>query len=347
MNYVNWIIPIILILILGCYYFGKKLQGLFHLKKDSSKKIYWILIIILISSIFLFRSVLIGFVLYFILFHALLDVMKLLLQIRKKDFKILQSKTTNIIIIGCCIIITIYGYYNINHPIIKEYQITIEKRIDGKFIIGMISDLHLGINHQEELLTQIVEHANSLQADIFVFGGDIFDEYTKEELKKNAIQKFGTIKTKYGIFYIEGNHDLLTEETRNILNQNNIQALEDQSIEINHQINIIGRKDYRNNSLKNPRKKLEDFMKEINNSLPIILLDHQPMDQKLASSLPIDLQLSGHTHAGQIFPVNFILQHGYKKQNNYHIIVSSGYGVWGYPIRTAGRSEMIKVTLSN
>lgn len=350
MNYANWIIPIILILCIGGYYFGKKIQNIWNPKTTKTKIIYWLLIYLSTCFIFLGRNVLIGFIIYFIIFQLCFDFLIIISKIIHKPkmtqiFK--MKKIRDIPIIICCILITIYGAYNINHPIIKKYDIKIEKKMNNPFTIGMISDLHLGINHQEELLDQIVEHANSLNANIFVFGGDIFDEYTTEEQKNMAIQKFGTIKTKDGIYYIEGNHDLLNEDTRKKLKDQNIQTLEDQAITIQKQINIIGRKDHRNNYLKKARKNLEEIVQEIDTTYPTILLDHQPLDQKLAKNLHIDLQLSGHTHAGQIFPANFFLQYGYKKTGNFQIIVSSGYGVWGYPIRTAGRSEMIQVILSN
>ena len=77
------------------------------------------------------------------------------------------------------------------------------------------------------------------------------------------------------------------------------------------------------------------------------MIDHQPKDEELAEQLGVDLQLSGHTHQGQIFPLNLFLKYGYKKKNDYQKIVSSGYGVWGVKARTAGRSEMIIINLTN
>lgn len=350
MNYYNWIIPIIIIILISSYYIGQKLKSLFSLDTKKKKTIYWTIIIITTSILLLFRTIFVGFFLYFIILNLLFDALKIIAKILKAErltkflHKIYYHSLPIIVI---CIMISMYGLYNIHHPVVKEYDVKINTKLKEPITIGMISDLHLGMIHSDSLLTEIVKHANELNADIFIFGGDIFDEYTKEELKEKAISAFGNIQTKYGVYYIEGNHDLLNNEIREKLLKNNIRTLEDEVIQLNNNINIIGRKDYRNNYLGKNRQSLEQLIEKTDKSLPVIVLDHQPKDQKTAASLSIDLQLSGHTHAGQIFPANFFLQHGYKKEQNFQIIVSSGYGVWGFPIRTAGRSEMIKINLSN
>ncbi len=350
MTYTNWIIPIFLIILISGFYIGIKLKTFLSYQQKKYKIFYWITIYLITTSLFLFRTIFVGFFLYFILFNLLFDFIKIIFRLLKCTYLLtLLNKIyfRGIPIIILCSLISLYGLYNINHPIIKEYNIKISTKLKNSITIGMISDLHLGMIHSDKFLNEIVVHANELNADIFIFGGDIFDEYTQEDFKNQAILAFSKIKTKYGIFYIEGNHDLLNKDIKQKLEQNKIQVLDDKVIQIADLINLIGRKDYRNNNLGNPRKDLTDLKQETKPSLPTLLLDHQPKDQLLASSLNIDLQLSGHTHAGQIFPANFFLQYGYHKQQNYQIIVSSGYGVWGFPIRTAGRSEMVKINLTN
>jgi hypothetical protein len=349
MNYFNWIIPIFLMILLSSFYIGIKLQKLIPLPKKEHQKFFWLSIFLITASIFLFRTIFVGFFLYFILLNLLFDFFQLifkLLKISPVQTFLNRLYFRGIPILIICSGISLYGLYNINHPIIKEYNVTNIKKLDSPLTIGMISDLHLGIIHSDQFLDEIVTKANSLNADLFILGGDIFDEYTKNNLKDQAITAFGKIKTKYGIIYIEGNHDLLDEQIKQKLNQNNIRVLQDDVIQIAN-INIIGRQDYRRNKLGNPRQELSELINLTDPDLPIIVLDHQPEDQELGPILNIDLQLSGHTHAGQIFPANLFLQYGYQKQENYHIIVSSGYGVWGFPIRTAGNCEMVKINLTN
>lgn len=345
MNYIHWIIPIILVLVLGSFYFGKKLQLFFTFDSGWKKIIYWSLIIIFTNLVFLSRNLITGFLLYFLIFSLIYDIIHFLLSNFKKNINFLEKiywKGIPLMILSLGI--TLYGSYNLHHPVIKEYNVSINN-LKEEMIIGMISDLHLGIRHDNNVFTKLVEQANSLNADIFLLNGDIFDEYTTQELKELAYDSFSQIKTKYGIYYIEGNHDLLTEETRTGYEAHNIKILDDKVITINNNINLIGRRDYRNDKLNNPRRSLAELMEQRNSTLPTIVLDHQPRDQELAKNLEVDLQLSGHTHAGQIFPGNFFLQYGYKKNNDYQIIVSSGYGAWAFPLRTAANSEIVKIRL--
>ena len=116
-------------------------------------------------------------------------------------------------------------------------------------------------------------------------------------------------------------------------------------------IYLIGRKDY----VVKKREALKDLTEPLDTSKPLILLDHQPHDYELNEQLGIDLQLSGHTHAGQIFPLNFLfsfirvndLNYGIEVNNNFHGIVTSGMGGWGYAMRTAKHSEIVVVNLKS
>jgi uncharacterized protein len=97
---------------------------------------------------------------------------------------------------------------------------------------------------------------------------------------------------------------------------------------------------------------LDEILIKNNIDLPIILLDHQPFNLKnLAETNKIDLQISGHTHNGQLWPFTYIvkliyeLPFGYLKINNTHFYVSSGYGTWGPPIRIGNRPEIVLLNL--
>jgi len=93
------------------------------------------------------------------------------------------------------------------------------------------------------------------------------------------------------------------------------------------------------------------LLAHVDTEQPIVLLDHRPSDIEAHSQLPIDLQVSGHTHNGQIFPANFIvsainrLGYGYEAIGKGHFVVSSGYGFWGIPFRLGSRSEIWLINL--
>ncbi len=345
MDYRNWIIPILFVLGVGGYYFGKKISILFPIKKRMHQIIYYGLIYLFLSSMIIFHSSFIAFVLYSIILYLIFDFLHFIFKKTNQEKIFCKIYQRGVPILFVSLLVTIYGIYNATNPIVKEYEIALEKNLKNNITIGMISDLHLGTIHSSHILEEIVEHANQLHVDLFLLVGDIFDENTSEELKKRAYQSLSKIETKYGIYYVEGNHDLLTENTRQGFSKQGIHILDDKFELIDHQFYLVGRKDKRREQLGTPRKNLSELLKEISNTYPIILVDHQPVDQEQAWKLGVDLQLSGHTHAGQIFPSNYFLQYGYLQNEKYHLIVSSGYGVWGFSFRTAGRSEMVLVTI--
>jgi predicted MPP superfamily phosphohydrolase len=100
------------------------------------------------------------------------------------------------------------------------------------------------------------------------------------------------------------------------------------------------------------RKDLSTLLQGVDKKLPIILLDHQPYNLSEAEKNGVDLQLSGHTHKGQISPGNLITKKvyevdwGYEKKGNFNIYVSSGVGTWGPPIRTGSHSEIVDIYIN-
>jgi len=100
------------------------------------------------------------------------------------------------------------------------------------------------------------------------------------------------------------------------------------------------------------RKSVKDLLAGIDMTRPVILMDHQPFHLEEAERCGVDLQLSGHTHHGQLWPLNYItgaiyeVSKGYKKKGNTHILVSGGVGSWGPPVRTGNRPEILDLVLT-
>ena len=136
-------------------------------------------------------------------------------------------------------------------------------------------------------------------------------------------------------------------------NDSGINVLRDKAILINNSFYVIGRDDISQESqTKVKRKELSDIIKDLDKSRPLILMDHQPRNFDDTQKQGIDLQVSGHTHRGQLFPANLItnaifeLDYGYLQKNNSNFIVSSGYGTWGPPIRIGSRSEIVEININ-
>lgn len=257
------------------------------------------------------------------------------------------------------IIIFCYGYYNINNIKRTEYNILTEKNIHKEgYKIGLISDIHFGNSLNNEKMEKQVEKLNSENFDILVLAGDIVDESSSLEEVKDIFKILGKVKTKSGIYYVYGNHDMSNysrkpnyslEDLRASITNGNIKLIEDKAVKITEDLTVIGRKDKTERNRKNSRELIEQTDK----NTYLILTDHQPVELIENSRLGYDLQLSGHTHNGQIFPFNLIMKffnlsefiYGNKKIGKFNIIVSSGFSGWGYPIRTAGNSEYVVINL--
>ena len=127
----------------------------------------------------------------------------------------------------------------------------------------------------------------------------------------------------------------------------------DEIVTLDGGIQIIGRIDrdgFRFN--RKERLPLDELIKQVDQTKPIILLDHQPLKLDETEKAGVDLQLSGHTHNGQMWPLNYItrliyeVSYGYKRKGNSQIIVSSGFGLWGPRIRSGSRSEILLINIT-
>ena len=295
---------------------------------------------------------------HFIIFSLLVD---LIFLIYKKIKKNNISKFLNKIICFGLIplllvsIIIAYGFININTVFAKNYEISSYK-IQNNYKFLLISDIHYGKVQNKNVLNKQINKINKLNLDFVILDGDIVDEFTSLNEMQEVFNKLGSIKTKYGIFYVYGNHDrqnktiyksFTPNQLYNTITNNNIVVLSDEYFEINSDLVLIGREDYE--YFKN-RKSLSEII-EPNNKFKINI-DHQPIDLKESSANNIDLQVSGHTHDFQVWPLGSIIKtlkfYTYGKYNykNTRLIVSSGFAGWGFPLRTENHCEYVVVNLT-
>ena len=326
------------------YYLRRKLRQLVPDPKSKWSNLFYYLIIfsIFIISI-LTLSYFAVFFFYVIFFYILFDLIFFLFHRQKnsKIYKVISKLyARGITVFVLALLVTCYGLYMANHPVVHHYRYDISK-IDEPLSIAMISDLHLGTGTTEYTVDEIIETVEKENVDLLVLVGDIFDEMTSDSLKEYAYSQFGKVAVSHGVYYVEGNHDRLTEESRTSWEKGNVQVLADDVTLVDNSFYLVGRKDYSRSN----RLPLATLLKDMDSSYPIILLDHQPQDENQAYQLGVDLQLSGHTHGGQLFPGSFFVKHGAQTKDNYHLVISNGYGTWGIPIRTAGKSELVVVTL--
>lgn len=270
------------------------------------------------------------------------------------------------------ITISAYGIYQSKRLQITSYQITVTGKPHTKdsLKIVLLADLHLGYNSGTIHAMKIVQAINRLHPDLICIAGDIFDnEYEALDSPGNLITVFQSLKAPCGIYACWGNHDIeepilagftfsnrknITADPRmeEFLQKSRIRLLEDQKTYLGDSFCLIGRKDEeRTKKLKEKRLSPEELLSETDKKMFLILMDHQPKDLQTLSSCGIDLHLSGHTHDGQMFPVNLITRlswknsYGHLEIGNMHSIVTSGAGVWGPGIRVGTRSEICSITV--
>jgi predicted MPP superfamily phosphohydrolase len=300
-----------------------------------------------------------GFMLYSFMFLLLSDIIGLGLRIpgiisannisdyRKWAF--LSSSVISLILIAG-------GFINAVIPVVKKYDITINKSAGEikTLRIAAVSDIHLGSVIRKRSMKKLSAMLESIHPDIVFLLGDIVDGELGPVLRGDLLKYFTEPHSKDGLFAITGNHEFIGGAKRTIpyIESKGIRVLKDEVVILPGGIQLIGRLD--RDSFRfyaKERQSLEELTKNIDHSKPVILLDHQPIHLEETIKCGIDLQLSGHTHNGQMWPLNYLtrkifeLSYGYKKKDNTQIIVSSGFGLWGPRIRSGSRSEIMLVNI--
>ncbi len=339
------------------YRMGRLLK---YYQKDSKRRTILLTAIFLLTMVSLTTTV--SIICVFLLTSALLLdgfywVVGLFV---KKKIKLINKWYQNgTFILLLTILLTGYGYWNAHEIRQTTYLIETNKQIpNGELTIVQISDLHFGVTLNERNLTDELEKINRVNPDLIVLTGDIFDENTTKKEMKFASKQLGSLNSKYGIYYILGNHDpnyyardkkYTEEEMLEELRKNRIHLLLDEVMEINSDFYLVGRKDF---SL-GKREDLGQLTENLDFNKLVILLDHQPLDLYEAENIGIDLQLSGHTHAGQIWPLGLLMDltdvysitYGKYQSQGYTLLVSSGMGGWNYPFRTSKCAEYVVVKM--
>lgn len=296
---------------------------------------------------------------HFLVASLLLEIVHFIIKKKKKDeipkvWSILYRSgiLSVLVVLG----VFTYGYVNMHMIQEKDYEIVSEKvRQDMRF--AAISDLHLGTNMNADKLSGYLDEISAKEIDALFLVGDIFDENTVEDEMRKAAELFAHVKSIYGTYYVLGNHDpnnyvtdkqYTMEEMCQALSDAGVHVLRDDAVVLDG-LNIIGRKDV---SLAS-RQEIKDLTAQVDLSQFTVLMDHQPLGLQDNADAGVDLQISGHTHAGQIWPTGKLMElmgvsemnYGYKMIDKMNMIVTSGIGGWGYAIRTGGHCEYVIINI--
>jgi len=264
---------------------------------------------------------------------------------------------TSAAVIAAVGLLLLGGHINSMLPRVRRLNLTIPGKSSKlkKLDIVAVSDVHLGTIVGRSRLDHIVEQINSLDPDLVLLPGDIVDEDLTPVIKQNVGEALRTIKSRFGVYGSTGNHEYLgghVERACAYLLEHNVTMLRDQGVKINDSFFLVGREDRLSAQFTgHPRKQLSELMAAVDRHYPVILMDHQPFGLGEAVREGVDLQISGHTHYGQIWPVSYIvkgiyeLPWGYKKTGATHFYVSDGVGTWGPPVRIGNRPEIVYISV--
>lgn len=261
----------------------------------------------------------------------------------------------NILTIAVLLIVAA-GYINARYPVVRQLNINLDKMAGEDKILNavLISDIHLGTLTTSRQISRLIKIINSLQPDIIFMAGDILDEDVESVARKNLGEKFQMLEAPLGVYAVLGNHEYIGgyKNAVEYLSSSGINVIQDTALLINNSFYLIGRDDLSRRAFTGEeRKSLEELLAMTEHELPLILLDHQPYSIIKAANYGFDIQLSGHTHHGQIWPINYItkaifpVSTGYKNINGMHVYVTSGVGTWGPPVRIGNRPEIVNLKI--
>jgi predicted MPP superfamily phosphohydrolase len=270
--------------------------------------------------------------------------------------------------------VSLYGLWRARHPVFHQVDVTLDGLPDHwrNRLVVQLSDVHLGSINKTGFLERLIGKVNSVNPDLILITGDLFDGMGGN--LDSFIKPLKTMKAGNGIFFITGNHEgyLGLKQPLSVIRETNIRILDNEICEIDG-LQIVGIS-FPEHHQENTARDLLTVSGSYDAHKPSILLYHTPTSLEehhadrgsqqantywfpntamtLAKEVGIDLQLSGHTHRGQLFPFVWLTRAIYKgydyglhKDGSFHLYVSSGVGTWGPPMRIGAPPEIVVITL--
>ena len=315
----------------------------------------------------------IGIMLYSLLYVVLFDLLRLIAKHTKLKNTLLFSRGSVIsigsVVVACAVATCLYGIFNARNIKVNEYSVTVNKSCgsDKHLKAVLVADLHMGYAIGVDHITNMVEKINQQDADIVIIAGDIFDNsYDGMDDPEGIKAQLRSIKSKYGVY---GNHDidekilmgftfdwggkqLHSEKMTNFMKECDIKLINDESVLINDEFYLVGRRDTDKPGTEDgTRAEISELTKDLDKTKPIFVLSHEPDELQKTADAGADIDFSGHTHDGQLFPGNLTIglfwenPCGMIKKDNMYSIVTSGVGVYGTFMRVGTDAEICSVDI--
>lgn len=308
---------------------------------------------LLSSAAGLWGSVWMGIFVYLFLFTVIVDLVWLLFRFSplKKYLSPKMAFARSALVLALTLSVSLVGLWN--GASVKKVSYDLSDGAENKLRIALISDIHLGAAGSLGRLEQAVFLINAMDADLVCLAGDIFnDNFYSVEDPQRVKELLLSLSSRYGSYAVLGNHDSgeTLSQMRSFLEEAGVKLLLDEAVTVDESFVLAGRLDLhpigKTQGLE--RGNLEAFLPEAN--LPVIVMDHNPREADRYGE-NVSLVLSGHTHKGQIFPGSLITNAMYavhygtyqKDAASPQIVVSSGAGLWGPPMRVGTQNEVVEI----
>ena len=283
---------------------------------------------------------------YLLMAFLLLDIGRMVHLIPAAWLK--GNAITSIVLTGVMLVTFIAGNIHYHNKQRQEINLTTEKPLERPLRIVMVSDLHAGFHNRRAEVGRWVDIINREQPDMILIAGDLIDGNVRPLKEQGTAEELRCFKAP--VIACLGNHEYITgiNKAIDLIQQSEINLLRDSITTIGN-VTIVGRDDRSNRH----RKSVEQLMKDVPRDNYVILLDHQPYHLEEAEQNGVDLQLSGHTHRGQVWPLNWVTKKMYEcdygswKRGKTDYYVSSGIGIWGGKFRIGTNSEYAVITITS
>lgn len=371
-----WLIVLLLVAIAGIaslYYSVKKIRQLIFSEftetdEIKASKLHTFIAAIITIAIFVAFCVIMGYMngivilIHFVIFSLFLDCIRIII-IGFSD-KHIKSRWFSVVAIVITGLYLGYAYYNCHNIVKTSYSYSTYKTQESLKML-VFSDSHMGTTIDPERFEALVDEINEQNPDVVLIVGDFVDDSTtRDELFKTS-KSLGNLNTKYGVYFSYGNHDKGYYESssrgwdyndlENCLTEAGVKILKDEVVNITDTYCLVGRLDAsEDNERGNGRKSIADLTKDIDKNKYTIVMDHQPADFENEAAAEVDMVLCGHTHGGQLIPINHVgewigvndLRYGKETRNKTNFVVNSGVSCWALDFKTGCISEYLEITIN-
>lgn len=270
-----------------------------------------------------------------------------------------------LLVLGLPLLLGVSSWFNAAFPALRHYDITVHTHgpVSSAYAgrplkLGVITDMHLGRLITTGRLGRAMQLLAPEQPDAILYVGDIIDDHIKLDAQATAAA-LALTQPRLGHWAVPGNHEYISgsiDRSMDFLRRVGMRVLRDQWAVVDDSFVLAGRDDLSKPGFTGTqRSSLADILADLPEQyrhLPLVVMDHQPAALDEARAAGAALEVSGHTHYGQLWPFNLVVERRYENplglltKGSFHSIVSAGTGTWGPPLRNTARAEVLLITVN-